>query len=204
MNVNLRISDSIGPHLDRIARELGNPRKVVAVATKELEIGLRKHFLSLDGKGNKRGWPTRHFWSRKVEQKTAISEISAKRGVVTVDSPEYAHKLAGGIISPKRGRALAMPATAQAYAKGSPRELDRDFLEFIPIKAGGNLVGFLRERRHSDVETRTERGGTVWYWLLKRVSHKPDRAAQPPMQALSGAILQRVGAMLDRVLKARR
>jgi len=203
MDINIKVADGITPELKRMAREIGNPRKIMAVAGKELEIGLREHFADLNARGNKQGWPSANFWAKKVAQNTALTDISQTRAVVTVDSPEYAHKLKGGTIEPKRGRALALPANAQAYAKGSPRELDNDFLELIPIRAGGNLVGFLRERRHSDIATRTTRGGRVWYWLLKRVTHQPDREAAPDMRKLQMRVLDRARKAYDRVIARR-
>jgi hypothetical protein len=199
MKLDLKTIDGITPELKRISREISNPRKIMAVAAKELEICLREHFADLNAQGNKQGWPSSNFWAKRVAENTALTEISATRATVTVDSPEYAHKLKGGTINPKRGRALAIPANAQAYAKGSPRELDSDFLELIPIRAGGNLVGFLRERQ-SDIATR---GGRVWYWLLKKVTHRPERGAQPDMRKISRRILSRVRRAADRVMRPR-
>ena len=41
-----------------------------------------------------------------------------------IASPEFAHKVRGGTITPKRGKFLALPLRAEAYAAGSPREWD--------------------------------------------------------------------------------
>lgn len=202
--LEIKVHDTVTSELNRIAKVVGNPRKVLAACGKELEIGLRDHFATLEARGNKKGWQSKHFWNRQVAQHTALTSVTNTEAVVTVDSPEYVHKITGGTIVPKRGRALALPANEQAYAAGSPRELGSDFLQYVPIKANSNLIGFLKERSHSDLESKQQRGGRVWYWLLKKVTHRPDPNARPNMPKLSLRLRHRAQAVLDNALRARR
>jgi len=117
-------SERLEAALALAARRLANTRPLVAKLGKTLEVRLRAHFLERDREGNRRGWPRKHFWNREVRQNTALVAVSESTAVVAVASPAFAHKLEGGTLRPKRGRALAIPLTAEAYAKGSPREWD--------------------------------------------------------------------------------
>ena len=93
-------------------------RPVVLMQTvgKEVAVALQKHFKQRDGEGNRHGWPSRHFWKR-VADKTSHQNATADGVTVTVASREFVHKLTGGRIVAKEAGALAIPLTAEAYAK---------------------------------------------------------------------------------------
>jgi hypothetical protein len=186
MDLDIRaVRDEITPQLEQIGRTFST-RRILAAAGKTLEVALTEHFRALDARGNSRGWFRSHFWSRRVADKTLLSFVGQKRAVVTIDSPEYVHKLNGGWVRPGEGkRALAIPATSQAKAAGSPREAAVQQLRFVPLKTGNpDLAGMLVRTMRSDIQTRQISGGDVWYWLLRRVYHRADPAAQPPWQRI--------------------
>ena len=123
MNVTLDISGSAGDDLERIAARLQRPRGLLRGAQMGVANELRAHFDRRDSEPNQMGWPSRNFWigiaERVVAEADAVTDTSA---AVSIASPELAHKISGGTITPKRGRFLSMPASAEAYAAGSPRE----------------------------------------------------------------------------------
>jgi hypothetical protein len=205
----LHISDGITPELKRIAGEIQNPRRLMAATGKRMEKVYRDHFLTLDRKPNEQGWPKRHFWSRVVRSATSLTEVTAEKAVVTMASPELVHKVQGGTVTPKRGRALAAPASALAYKTGSPRDWDTTELEFVPLKSGG-LVGML-VRTQRDVISFGKKGvrrvaglgGEIMYWLFAKVFHRPQPDALPKQETVQAAVLQEARALLARILRTR-
>jgi phage gpG-like protein len=202
------IIDTITPELNRIAREMANTRPLMAACGKRLEIELRKHFAELDRKPNSMGWPKRHFWNRQVRSKVALTEVTADRAMVTIDSPELVHRIQGGTIRPKRAKTLAIPANAEAYRAGSPREANVDQLDYLPLHQG-NLVGALI-RRFQTIIKKTKKGysgkevgGEVWYWLVRSVTTKPHPEELPDRAILGAHILSEARNVLARILRTR-
>lgn len=210
MNSTFSYSDGITPELNRIAREINSPRKVLAAGGKRMEKSFRDHFLMLDRKPNAKGWPKRHFWSRVVRNATSLTEVTDERAVVTIASPELAHKVKGGTVTPKRGRALAIPASALAYKTGSPRDWDSVELEFVPLRQGGLIGMLVRTQRDlvsfgaKGVRRGKRLGGEVMYWLVARVTHAPDPDAIPKQATVQRDVLETVRKLLARVLRAKR
>jgi hypothetical protein len=199
--------DDITPQLAALAAQLKNTRPLMAACGQQLANDLRAHFAALDAKPNKRHWPKRHFWSRQVRSHIALTEVTATRAVVTIASPELMHVINGGVITPKRGKTLAIPANAEAYKAGSPREADSDQLDFVPLYQG-NLVGALI-RRLQTVLTRTakgfkgrEVGWDVWYWLVRSVRHEPRPEVMPDEAKLKRRVLTRAHAFVDNTMAA--
>lgn len=186
-------TDSVTPHLRRIAGRLQNKRGLMAALGKQLEIDLRSHFLSRDSEGNKRGFPRSHFWRNQVAKHTALQTITDNSATVVISSPELAHKITGGIVTPKRAKALAIPLSPEAYKAGSARLFPRP-LTMISRAGKPPLL----------VETGIIGKSTAWklhYILLKSVKHKADPKALPPQAQLTSSILTRARAHLDRILQ---
>lgn len=205
MKLRFSIDDRLTPELNRVIGELRDTRPLMAAMGKRLEVNLRAHFTHRDAEGNKQGWPSRHFWARAVRDKTALTLVTDSLAVVTIDSPELAHKITGGTITPKRGKSLAMPANAQAYKLGSPRESGRDF-QFLPLYQG-NLVGALinpetytigKKKGKADGKMR---GGEVMYWLVRSVNQPDDPNALPDEASLFAGVLQTARDYLARMLR---
>ena len=187
--------DNVTPELERLAAELSNRRPLMAALGKRLEIEARAHFQRLDAKGNSMGWPSRHFWNREVRAKTALTSVTETTAIVSVDSPAYVHRIEGGEIRPKRAKTLAIPANSAAYAAGSPREADRDQLDYLPLHQG-NLVGALIRRFQTLIKktkkgyaSKKEVGGEVWYWLVRSVTTKPHPEELPDQRTIQTALL---------------
>lgn len=203
--MQIRISVKLPPELGILAERLDDPRPLMAALGKRLEIELRAHFAQRDAEPNKQGWPSRHFWARQVRRFTALTEVTPRRAVVTIAAPEFAFKLTGGTLTPKRARSLAIPANAEAYKAGSPREADVDQLDYIPINKG-NLAGLL-VRRLQTILKKTRKGltgkmvgGDVWYYCVRRANIPRDPRALPDEAALDAALEAEASATLERLL----
>jgi hypothetical protein len=178
--------------LTALSAQIQRPQRLLKVLAYQLVVDLKSHFLMRNAEANKHGWPSKNFWKKEgVEgaNKTAISSLTDTEAVVSVASPAIAFKTHGGTILPKRGKYLAIPASAQAYAAGSPRELDENFLQFIPIRRGGKLGGILVTRAHTKLvyarsgnikKGANVKAGTLWYYLVKSTDHQADPRALPP------------------------
>lgn len=78
---------------------------------------LKSHFVRKDRTPNALGGGRTHFW-REVSDSVQNPVPSGQRSVViTISDPRFAQKLYGGTISPKRGRALTIPVSAEAHGK---------------------------------------------------------------------------------------
>ena len=186
-------SDSITPHLRRIARQLDKTRPLMAALGKQLEVDLKKHFIARDSEGNKRGFPRKHFWKNQVAKQTALTEITDDSATVSIASPELAHKITGGIVTPKRAKALAIPLSPDAYKAGSASLFPRP-LTMVNRPGRPPLL----------VETGLIGESTSWtlhYILLKSVKHAPDPRALPPQENINQSLLSRARAHLDRIMK---
>lgn len=202
------IIDTITPELTRISRELTDTSPLMASCGKRLEVELRAHFAELNRKPNSMGWPKSNFWNRKVRDETVLTHVEYNRAIVTISSPELIHRIQGGTIRPKRGKTLAIPANAEAYRAGSPREANTDQLDYLPLHQG-NLVGALIRRFQSIVRkikkgsTGKMIGGDVWYWLVRSVTTKPHPEELPDQAKISAAILNEAHKVLARILRRR-
>jgi hypothetical protein len=193
MELNLtKSSDTVTPHLRQLASRLQNKRPLLAALGKQLEIDLRKHFLKRDGEGNKRGFPRKHFWRNQVAKQTALTSVTDTSATVTIASPELIHKINGGIVTPKRAKALAIPLSPEAYKAGSARLFPRE-LTMISRPGKAPLL----------VETGIIGKSTAWklhYILLKSVKHNPDPNALPPQRDLAASLLTRARAHVARIM----
>jgi hypothetical protein len=169
--------------LERIAARLERPRAFFAEAGQHLSNTLRNHFRTLDARGNKHGWPSRHFFLRQGRDATALTAISETGAEVTVASPEMAHKLDGGTVTPKRGQYLAIPNTAEAYQVW-PRNWQGDRL-FRP--RGKNYLAT------SDGQTLT-----IQYFLVRQATHEPDPDVLPDLDREADQLLQIALRHIDR------
>jgi hypothetical protein len=141
---------------------------------------LRKHFRQRQGEGNKKGWPSRHFWygptTRSVSQNTALTDVTDSLARISIDDPRFAHKVNGGTIRTKRGKYLALPTRPESYAAGSPRE--------------GNITDlfFIRTRGRAYLAKKEGSALRVYYRLVRSVTQPADPRALPDRAVLAAAI----------------
>lgn len=183
--------DDVSPAIRQLLATI-NPARLMQVAGKRLEIEMRKHFQDLDRRPNKRGWPSRHFWSR-ISKSTALGVVSRESATVAVSDPAFWAKLQGATIRPKRGKFLAIPATAAAYAAGSPREGGAPELSFDrQINPATGRMQFCLSIKSSNSAS------TVWYWLARQATVPADPEALPDESHLKFAILDSIESFVAR------
>lgn len=200
VSINLQIRDTASRDLrDRMA-VVQNPRGLMAAAGGTVRRVLQDHFRAKNAQGNKQGWPSRGTWKR-IASATQLTSVTASEAVVTVAAPEFSLKLNGGTITPKRGKALAIPANAEAYKLGSPRASGLDLVAVIlGNTARGKVMGALVRPAQQQVSFRkTKKGGlkahagkltpeTVMYWLVRSARVPRDNDALPSQQKLQATL----------------
>ena len=163
---------------------------------------LQKQYRAFDtDRPNQKGFPRSHFWNREVARNVVPGEVREDSAEVNINSPALLHKISGGKVTPKRGKALAIPLTAEAAKAGSPgsfrvpagaktasakrrRPGPMDGLTFIPRKGKAPLLATVA----ADGQI------TPQYVLLKSVTHQADPSAAPKMETLESALLTRTAA----------
>lgn len=113
-------SNNISPLLVDGAAKIEQPRALLQLLGEDLAKSLRAHFAMRNKEPNRHGWSKRHFWNREGRNNTALVSVSEREAVVSIASEAIAYKLSGGEVRPKRGRALAIPNSNEAYRAGQP------------------------------------------------------------------------------------
>lgn len=169
--ISVTINDSgVKAALERAGAAVSRP--LMALLGKQAEVEIRKHFRGRNSKPNKHGWTKKNFWEREGARNTALTEVTDSSATVSIASAAIGFKITGGTIRPKRGAALAIPLTAEAYAAGSPREWDQPERLFRP--KGRNFLA-----------TGDGKGGIkAMYALVKSVTQAADPDALPGMDTL--------------------
>jgi len=173
------------------------PEVLLRLAGKSVEKELRGHFLKRNKEPNAKGWPKRGLWGEFAER-TAMGEVTPEEVTVAINHPALALKVYGGTVKPKRGRYLALPAHAAAYAAGSPREGATPTLKFATAynsAIGHWMKALIVDEGESDDNRSTN---TVWYWLVRKTRHYPDRNAMPAESKLQEAAMSTIERALYR------
>lgn len=207
--IQISVNDNAREALARFGRAVSDKRSLLAACGKRVEKELRGHFQQRQNKPNKRGWPKRNHWAR-IMRSTALAEVTDTAATVTISDPSISLKINGGTIRRKRGRALAIPATAEAYAAGSPREGFGDQLSVARFPNGDRVVGALVSNASSSIrftgragrrkvrQTASNLGGVVQYWLVTSADIPADPEAMPSQAILNNAVGDEAGAWLAR------
>lgn len=198
--ISLSVSaGSLPPELQDLYNHT-SAKTLVRLAGKTVEKALRAHFLA--HKPNKKGWPSRGLWG-DIAERTAMGAVGGGQTYasveVSISHPAMNLKVHGGTVTPKRGRYLAIPATAQAYAAGSPREgaapSNMKVVTAYNSDAGHWMKALAQDDSDSDD---LSRHGTIWYWLARKTKHAPDPEALPKETDLQTAIDETIRAHLER------
>lgn len=181
--------------LASLAAQLSNRKALHAALGKRGEIELRDHFQKRDAEPNKSGWKSLHFWGR-IRTATAYQSADDAGATVGISDPAMNQKVFGGMITPKEGKYLSIPAREEASGK-SPRSFDD--LTFVPLSAGrGMLVQryqtalkyFTRGKKEGQIKSRESVGGGVFYWLVKSVTQQADPKALPTKENFLAAMVE--------------
>jgi hypothetical protein len=122
-----------------------------------------------------------HYWRQAA---TATSWAVDPAGIeVRVAKLGLRLHLRGGVVRPVRGKALALPARAEAYGR-----LPSDF-------AGALHVVVYKKSQKAALATES---GLPMFWLLRSVRIKPDHSVLPAARIYHGVMLSRLTAMRQR------
>lgn len=154
--LRLKVSDDVTRQLDGRASKLRNMRPLMAAVAGEVRRGLQDHFEKKNSEGNKNGWPSAGFWA-DMRRATSITSVSETAATVTVADERLNLKIYGGLVTPKRGKMLAIPMSAEAYAAGSPREMGEDLV----VKRLGPALFLARAPQQAISYKRTKSGTKI-------------------------------------------
>lgn len=169
------LRDTATPALKRMIADSGRP--LLAALGKRLEVDLRQYFKLRGQKPNKRGWPTQHFWDRRIRNSTALSSVTDTAATVTIADPAFAAHYFGGVIRPKEKQFLAIPLRAEAYG----------------IRPGSGLIaGLFLVRRKKALYLALRESGEgalrLYYILVKRVTLPRDPEALPAQSQIDASL----------------
>jgi hypothetical protein len=185
--------DTATPALKELLRRVSPMRPLMMRLGKRLELLLRKYFAQYGQSGNfktrRRGWPTQHFWDRRIRNATSFTGATEHDATVTISDPAFMTHYRGATIRPREKSALAIPLQAAAYGKRKqPSSGLIPGLFLLRTRKGAYLVaygdGFGKPRKGV-------RNATLhfYYKLLKSVTVPKDPKAVPPDKDIEAALL---------------
>lgn len=180
--------NTITPELKRILGEVKRPRALYQAGAKTVQVEISQHLKRLQARGNKKGWPSQKFFAGKatsVERNVGIASVTDKGAVITIADPRFVHRITGGPVTAKRGKMLAIPLTAEAYAvsgKGSIKE-SMPGLKVVKLPRGVYLV---REQATKVKGSKIKSLRVIpLFKLVRSVTHKPHPEEMPDEKVLS-------------------
>ena len=173
-----------------LAKVLKRPEAGVKAAGRAVQNVLTKHFREKNQVLNKRGWKKSGFWAQ-IRQSVQLDAQGMKCSVV-INDPRFNQRLYGGVITPKTGKALAIPLKEE-FKGVNPSTFGKDRFFLIKSKKGKNL-GILAEK-NSDGSLK------LCYVLRRSVKQDADATALPKLEvieatarkALEDAIMRELG-----------
>lgn len=190
--------DTATPALRDLLRRVRPMRPLMMRLGKRVEVLLRKYFAQYGRTGNfktrRRGWPTQHFWDRRIRNATSFTGATEHGATVTIADPAFMTHYRGATIRPREKQALAIPLQAAAYGKQPSSGLIPG-LFLLRTRKGAYLVaygdGFGKPRKGV-------RNATLhfYYKLVKSVTVPKDPNALPPDRDIEAALLADVEAYL--------
>lgn len=156
---------------------------------------------------NKMNWPRSHFVQGLSDDIQLDGMSVTSEGAQITASPELFHRLNGGDITPKRGKNLAIPARAEAYAAGSPGEGRTPPLTLVLSGKGGivKAIGLaLVDGSPKKIFAKEGLDLQIWYWLTAGpVHHEGNPDMLPSDDELQSAALSGVDEFLSIALEGK-
>jgi len=191
--ITVRVAkDTATPALREMLRRVSPMRPLMMRLGKRLEIVLRKYFADYGRTGNfktrRRGWPTQHFWDRRIRNATSFTGATDHDATITIADPAFMTHFRGGTIRPREKKALAIPLQAAAYGKQPSSGLIPG-LFLLRTRKGAYLVaygdGFGKSRKGVNRATLH-----FYYKLVASVTVPKDPKALPPDKDIEAALLK--------------
>lgn len=151
-------------------REAMDPVELNEEIGKEYASHLKSYFELKNRTPNAKGFPRKYFW-QSVADSTEYESADATGATVKVSDGRFALRYFGGVVTPKRGKYLAIPLTREAAEATANDGRARNIPDLFLIK-GRNGNKFLARKTPAGLER---------IFLLKTsTTHKPDATALPP------------------------
>lgn len=193
--ISVNVTDTLTPHHKKVLDTLTSTRPLMARLGKTAEVIIKNRFEDLNRRPNKRGWTKKNFWAQ-IKRSTALASVGEREASVAISDPRFALQYYGGTVGAKRGRMLAIPMRAEAYAAGSPREGATPNLFVLRSRSGSGV--FLAEAETFAGRTGARRGTVrLWYALKARVTVPRNPDALPAESDIADAIDREARAYLD-------
>jgi hypothetical protein len=189
MAASVKIINAATPRLIELGIGLDLARINARIAPAVARL-FQDHLAVKEAAGNKKGWPTQHFYARCARGITSDSDAAA--AYVSVNTQGYRQRLEGGDIKPVNKKYLALPARSEAYGK-RPEEFGNLEVVFgkrkdgsvgpvaLAAKEGGATVKVFRGREASGSERPVHGAneGVIMYFLVKEVHQGADPSVRP-------------------------
>lgn len=186
-----------------------SPENIAQVGVRAAATLTRDHLFELDRtRANSMGGKRTHFFADAARSVNAQSvSVSGGTGTLTINAVGLAQRWLGGTIRAGSGtstrsggptRYLTIPARAEAYGRTAAEYND---LEFQITERGPALVQTLqsvlvRGRRRKGAPRAVEVGGLVMFWLVRKVTQRPDPTVMPTEEAYGESVRKAVDGYL--------
>lgn len=206
MATTIEITDQASPLLQRLGRAAAEGPLTNAMG-RGAANAVTSHLFRLDGsRANKLGGRRTHFFSAAAKATSMQSEPGGIR--IVISSVGFRQRLEGGTIRPVNKKYLTIPARAEAYGKRAGEFND---LKVIFNKAGKPVglaqadqslvkIGRTRTDGSRKVTNKGEIGGLVLFWLVKKVTQRPDPTVLPTDRAIADAAITAGNTYLNEVV----
>lgn len=178
-----------------------NPDGLLAVLGRDLRNQLVAHFrLRQKENPNKLGGKRTNFWLQ-VARSVQNPEVESDSIRISINDPRIEQKIYGGVIRPKRAKALTIPVAPEAYGR-TASTLEHELgikLFMMPGHFGhGLLAGVVSKGRGKNAASSVK----VFYVLKGSVRQKPDPEALPDHNKVIVKLATRAEGYLARIAKS--
>lgn len=210
-SIQIELQDQATPLATRLVAQLA-PEQIVKAAAPAVVNKVRRHFFDLNReRPNKLGGKRTNFWNQAA--RSTNSRVSGSDLVVSVNHVGVRQRLEGGQIRPTGGRRyLTVPAIAEAHGTRAGEWSNLKFgfafdrqgnIRPALIEAQSTALKFGGKRKDGSrkVTATAREGGGAVFWLLRRVTQRPDPTVIPSPQELREAAVDGVRRYFDLVVK---
>lgn len=184
------VKDTATPELLRLLREVPRRKPLYQAGAKKVQVEISNHLKRLQARGNKMGWPSQRFFAGRatsVERNVGISSLTDQGAVVTIADARFVHRIQGGVVTAKRKRMLAIPLTAEAYAKSGKGSIKESMPGLFLIKTARGL--FLCQAKNAKGKGAKQQAPTITavFKLVRSVTHRAHPEELPDVFQLEKA-----------------
>lgn len=200
--------DDASPLLLRV-KDAATAAGLSLVMARAIGIQVKDHLVALNAERHRYG---SNYYARAARSVSA--RAAGGFAMVTVSAIGIRQRLYGGTIRPKKaGGKLTLPADPSAYGTraGEYNDLDRELvlnpngrLQWALVRRASTAISLIRRKRKDGSVKVSVRpgelraGGTIMFWLVSKVTQRPDPSVLPTKQEM---VATGVGAAERRVMR---